>query len=152
MNNELHKMWKETLLVSPETQLCYVKRLLPHLYIAISSQWWSCVACVVGHVEDGGALNAPQPANELAVLQHGYPMYGLSALAPELVQLWPTEHALPAAAPSWWPKEPTGKVEVPFFRLYYKQDWQHTTHTKVQVYICDTHDIWNGPSFFFQVQ
>jgi len=73
---------------------------------------------VVGHVEDGGALDAPQPGNELAMLQHGQPVHKLSALAPELVQLWPNEHALSAAAPSWWPmdEEPTGKEEVPLFR------------------------------------
>jgi len=101
---------------------------------------------VVGHVEDGGALDAPEPASELAVLQHGQPVHELQlvhelpALVPELVQLQPIGHALPAAAPSWWPmdEDPTGKEEAPLFRLSCKQDWQGTNHTKVQVYICDT--------------
>jgi hypothetical protein len=94
-------------------------------------------------VEDGGAIDAPEPASELAVLQHEQPVHELRALAPELVQLWPTEYVLPAAIPSQWPmdEEPTGKEEVPLFRLSCKQDWQGTTHTIVQVYILDTYDI-----------
>ena len=95
---------------------------------------------MVGHVEDGGALDAPEPASELAVLQHGQLahelqlVHELPALAPELVQLRPTGHALPAAAPSWWPMgvDPTGKEESPLFRLSCKQEWQCTIHTKVR--------------------
>jgi len=90
---------------------------------------------VVGHVEDGGALDAPQPVNELAVLQHGQPVDELPARAPE--------HVLPAVAPSWWPmdEEPTAKEEVPLFRLSCKQDWQGIIHTIVKVYSHDIHDI-----------
>ena len=144
-------MWKVTLIVSPEALPIYVKRLLPYPSLAASPQWWSHVACVVGHVEDGGALDEPEPASELAVLQHGQPVHELPALAPELIQQLPTGHALPAAVPSWWPtdEDPTGKEEVPLFRLSCKQDWQGTIHTKLQVYFCDTKNIWNGPSIFF---
>jgi len=86
-------------------------------------------------VEDGGALDAPQPVNELAVLQHGQPVDEVPARAPQ--------HALPAAAPSWWlmDEEQTGKEEVPLFKLSCRQDWQGTIHTIVQVYSRDTHDI-----------